>query len=124
MKFFKEETDTLEFYRYHGFSKRTYENALMFLYGMKVDELQGEPTSKRTSIFEFFKQSGYIVGHSSNLCESNIFEMGDHVMKYVENNSADHESMSAACDPNYHNPENSFGPFQGPFSIVRRCLYG
>lgn len=96
----------------------------MFLYGMKVDELNGEPVSKKTSIFEFFKQSGYIVGHSSNLCESNIFEMGDHVMKYVVNNNADHESMAAACDPNYHNPENSFGPFQGPFSIIRRCLYG
>eukprot|EP00347_Sterkiella_histriomuscorum_P004377 403360691 len=123
MQFFKEQ-DTFEFFRYHGFSKRTYENALMFLYGMKVDQLEGEVAQKKSSIFEFFKQSGYIVGHASNLCESNIFEMGAHVMKYVENNSADHESMSAACDPNYHNPENSFGPFQGPFSIVRRCLYG
>ena len=44
-------------------------------------------------------------------------------MKYVENNNADHESISPACDPNYHNPENSFGPFQGPFSIIRRCSY-
>lgn len=37
--------------------------------------------------------------------------MGEHVMKYVENNHADHENIAPACDPNYHNPENSFGPF-------------
>lgn len=112
MKFFKEQDqETMEFYRYHGFAKRTYENALMFLYGMKVDELSGEPQAKKESIFEFFKQSGYIVGHGSNLCESNIFEMGDNVMKYVINNAADHEGMAPACDPNYHDPQNSFSPF-------------
>lgn len=45
-------------------------------------------------------------------------------MKYVENNNADHESIAFACDPNYHDPENSFSPYMGPFSILRRCLYG
>jgi hypothetical protein len=45
-------------------------------------------------------------------------------MKYVVNNNADHESISYACDPNYHDPQNSFSPYMGPFSIFRRCLYG
>lgn len=105
MKFFKEHKDeTYEFYRYHGYSARTYENALMFLYGMKVDELVGEPDAKKESIWEFWKKSGYITGHGTNLCESNIFEMGESVMKYVINNAADHEGMAPACDPNHHDP--------------------
>jgi hypothetical protein len=55
MKFFKEQPETFEFYRHHGVAKRTYENALLFLYGMKVEELNGEPSEKKTSIIEFFK---------------------------------------------------------------------
>ena len=42
MKFFKNQANTYEFYRYHGISKRTYENALLFLYDMLVEDLQGE----------------------------------------------------------------------------------
>ena len=42
MKFLKHQTNTYEFYRYHGTSKRTYENALLFLYDMLVEGLQGE----------------------------------------------------------------------------------
>lgn len=45
-------------------------------------------------------------------------------MNYVINNPADHESIAFACDPNYHDPQNSFSPYMGPFSIFRRCLYG
>ncbi|CDW73399.1 duf229 domain containing protein [Stylonychia lemnae] len=123
MKFFKSQ-DTLEFYRFHGYHKRTYENALMYLYGMSVDDLGGDVReNKNQSVVEFFKEQGYIVGHAGNLCESNVFEQGDWIMRYIKNSIADHESLSHACDPHYHNPENSFGPFQGPFSIVRRCIY-
>lgn len=42
MGYFKEQK-TYEFFRHHSVSKRTYENALMFLYGMTVDDLQGVP---------------------------------------------------------------------------------
>jgi hypothetical protein len=53
MQFFGEQPqeDTYEFYRYHGLQKRTYENALMFLYGIKAEELEGQaPAQKRKSI--------------------------------------------------------------------------
>lgn len=50
--------------------------------------------------------------------------MSDYMMKFLVNNHADHESIAFACDPNYHDPENSFSPYMGPFSILRRCLYG
>ena len=83
----------------------------MFLYGMSVDELDKTPTDKKNSIIQYFKDNGFITGHSSNLCESNIFEMGDNVLKHVVNNNADHESIAFACDPHYLNPDNSFGPF-------------
>lgn len=84
----------------------------MFLYGMKVDELNGPvPEEKKKSIIQYFKDHGYITGHSTNLCESNIFEMSENVNKFVVNNAADHESIGFACDPHYFNPENSFGPF-------------
>jgi hypothetical protein len=36
----------------------------------------------------------------------------------------DHENIAMMCDPNFHNYENPFTPYIGPYSIRRRCLYG
>ncbi len=90
-----------------------------------MEDLKGEGfENKQKSIIEYWKEHGFITGHGSNLCESNMFEMNEYLMKYLVNNHADHESIGFACDPNYHDPENSFSPYMGPFSILRRCLYG
>ena len=37
----------------------------------------------------------------------------------------DHENLAMFCDPNYYTSLNSHGLlFNGPYSLIRRCLYG
>jgi len=42
---------------------------------------------------------------------------------YYEHSAPDHSSHAFACDPNYVNPENSYGFENGPNGIRMRCLY-
>ena len=36
----------------------------------------------------------------------------------------DHEFAGVMCDPNYSEPMKSTSTFKGPYSILRKCLYG
>lgn len=47
-----------------------------------------------------------------------------HISKQVVDNKWDHEGVAYSADPNYFDPDDRYGPLNGPFSSVRRCLYG
>ena len=57
---------------------------------------------------KYFKESGYITGQVSDICDKNINN------KYLIN--FDHENFVMACDPNYYQKKE--------FSSYERCLYG
>ena len=57
---------------------------------------------------KYFKESGYITGQVSDICDKNINN------KYLIN--FEHENFVMACDPNYYQKKE--------FSSYERCLYG
>lgn len=95
MKFFKEQ-DHREFFRLHSLEGRTLENGLLFLYGLRREDISQEPslppyedkylppfTNKVESIVDFFKSQGFITGYAANICESSIFIQDDFFEQYL-----------------------------------------
>ena len=71
-----------------------------------------------------YRKSGFITGQASNFCGREAFPYYNWNVKYIKNDFFDHELISLFCDPNYVYPEDPFSIFHGPYSSIRKCLYG
>eukprot|EP00828_Plagiopyla_frontata_P043198 TRINITY_DN6675_c0_g1_i1.p1 TRINITY_DN6675_c0_g1~~TRINITY_DN6675_c0_g1_i1.p1 ORF type:complete len:256 (-),score=31.13 TRINITY_DN6675_c0_g1_i1:57-824(-) len=70
-----------------------------------------------------YKDNGYVVGHTTASCTEMMIDINETEGIYFQHSSPDHSSYAFACDPNYVNPENSYGFENGPNGLLRRCLY-
>ncbi|KAL4482506.1 hypothetical protein ABPG72_001482 [Tetrahymena utriculariae] len=120
----KKKSQSFEFYKYNSLKPYTYDNLQNLMYGQYVRDVEVSEEEKLVSIVEDIKQKGYVTGHSSDQCQTLSLSFDYETFGLINSSRYDHETQSYACDPNFQDPESKFGLFQGPYSIVRRCLYG
>ena len=108
-----------QFIKYHNFAPFTQINVQPMFYGKKMTSKSG------TDIIYYLKNYGYITAQSSNLCSKEVFAVESHYnVMDVNFSNFDHENIAMFCDPNYYDRNNPYTLHRGPFSIIRRCLYG
>ena len=108
-----------QFIKYHNFAPFTQINVQPMFYGKKMTSKEG------IDITYYLKKNGYITGQSLNLCSKEVFAVERHYNVLDVNFSFfDHENIAMFCDPNYYDRNNPYTLHRGPFSIIRRCLYG
>lgn len=110
---------SFQFLKYNNINSYTQINAGPMFYGKAMNSNGG------SHVIAKFKKQGYITGQSLNLCSREVFavEKHYHVSKIVWSDF-DHENVAMFCDPNYYNRKDPYPLNRGPFSILRRCLYG
>lgn len=75
-------------------------------------------------IQKYFKDFGFVTAQTMNICNSlNINYEPDDDKSFIWENF-DHEMFTPFCDPNYWIPGKEYGLFNGPYSSLRRCIYG
>ena len=90
------------------------------LYGEKMDP----KSSNGTHILKYFKERGFVTGHSENLCSRELFGFMNNCLNNVVFSDFDHENVAMFCDANYFNRDSPYPLLQVANSIIRRCLYG
>ena len=114
----KTKLNSFQFLKYHNFKAITQKNVIPMFYGNSDKELN------QINILEQIKKNGFITAQSIDLCSLELYDLGRYYNEDVPWSKFDHENQVLFCDPNYNNPDDNFNPFNGPFSIIKRCLYG
>ncbi|CDW87264.1 UNKNOWN [Stylonychia lemnae] len=122
MQYFKEQKEVYEFFKYSSLVAFTDDNAQAFSYGIDFDHSDQNKTYQ--SISAFFKEQGYIIGKSQNQCDRFYYQMNETQELVQPYDPADHEMLSFACDPHYHQIDFPDFAYIGPYSMFRKCLYG
>lgn len=120
-KYFKKQDtsmDAFQFMKYHAFIYYTPPNISPMFYGESMFNSNG------TNLIRGMKERGFITAHSNNICSREMYDLEDLYTENLDFEDFDHENVAMFCDPNFHNYENPFTPYLGPYSIKRRCLYG
>ena len=109
-----------QFMKYNTLDYHTIPNIKAMFYGIPYSGTNG------TNIVKYFKEKGYVTGHTGTTCGREIFEVklfkfGDKV-RYLEYDSWDHEGVSLFCDLNFVNFRYPLE--KGVNSYFRRCMYG
>ena len=110
---------TFQFLKYNTLQALTYPNIKAMFYGIPVKAKNG------TNIVKYFKERGYITGHTGTTCGKEIFSINKMKgTRYLDYNTFDHENIALFCDPNYNPPNNKQQTEIGIYARKRRCLYG
>ena len=116
----KKKITSFQFLKYHNFKAITQKNVIPMFYGKS----NSQKSKDIKNIIEYYKENGFITAQSIDLCSLELYDLG----KYYENDvnwaKFDHENQALFCDPNYNYPKEYFNPLRGPFSMLKRCLYG
>jgi len=110
--------NSFQFLKYHNFKAITQKNVIPMFYG------NSNKITNQINILENIKKNGFITAQSIDLCSLELYDLGGNYKIDVPWSKFDHENQVLFCDPNYNNPDENFNPFNGPFSIIKRCLYG
>ncbi|KAL4482507.1 hypothetical protein ABPG72_001483 [Tetrahymena utriculariae] len=117
-------SQSFEFYRFNSLKPFTFDNLQTFFYGKSVRDVKLPENKKLVPLIENAKKQGYVTGHTSDYCQTISLGIDEETMDIMKSVRYDHETQSYACDPNYYDPESIFSLTKGPYSLVRRCLYG
>ena len=109
--------NSYQFFKYNSFTSSTPQNVIPMFFGKSAIEGHG------TSIVKYFKERGYITVYAQNQCVRYLFDSHRYYYGF-DFETFDHEFISLFCDPNYTHPELKNPIFNGPFSLMRKCLYG
>ena len=114
----KNNIKAFQFMKYMNFHPSTPLNTIPLFYGESFESQKGIHINKK------FHENGFITAASENSCAKELFDLSrekDKNRTYVE---FDHENMAMFCDPSYADSRRMYPFHRGPFSIIRRCLYG
>ena len=77
-------------------------------------------------IVKYLKDNGYITGNSGNYCakEAYPYEQDDNALFQYNLEEYDHENIAMFCEPNFSSQDAPYALFWGPFSVLRKCLFG
>jgi len=116
------EAETFQFFKYHSIVPYTYSNLHEVFYGIHPYDPSLSKDHPLDTFVKTYKEKGFITGHSSDFCQMNPLDIGK--VGKIRDIPFDHEAVSIACEPHYHDPISPYGIFKGPYSSMRRCLYG
>ena len=120
MKYNKKEKEkqytSFQFLKYHTLQALTYPNIKAMFYGIEISQTNG------TNLIKYFKEQGYITGHTGTTCGREIFSVNRLSGQNLDYNSWDHENIAMFCDPNFFSA--GYPLTKGVASILKRCLYG
>lgn len=115
--------EAFQFFKYHSITPYTTNNLYEALFGvMPVEPEAAAGKPRKESFLKTFKENGFITGHATDFCQVSPLDMGPG--QNIKDEPYDHEGISFACDPHFHDPVSAYSIFNGPYSSVRRCLYG
>ncbi|EAR88930.2 sulfatase (macronuclear) [Tetrahymena thermophila SB210] len=117
-------SQSFEFYRFNSLKPFTFDNLQTFFYGKSLRDVILPENEKLVPLIENAKKQGYVTGHTSDYCQTISLGIDEESMNQMKSVRYDHETQSYACDPNYYDPDSTFSLTKGPYSLVRRCLYG
>ncbi|KAL4477014.1 hypothetical protein ABPG72_011711 [Tetrahymena utriculariae] len=113
---------SVEYMRYNSFNFKKDIQSLQLFYGQANFN---ENEEKLDSIFDFFKNEGYVTGYSNTFCSPSSQKQQKNLKQYIKPIIKDHDSSPTfACDPNFEDPQQSFKWLKGSESFFTRCLYG
>ena len=107
-----------QFFKYHSMAPWTCINIAPMFYGRDYYKKKGG-----ISIITLLKNKGFITAQSINMCTKEFYDINEEDFSLPYENY-DHENYGLFCDPNTFEPNNYFGPFKGPYSFKKKCLYG
>ena len=112
--------NSYQFMKYQSFAHFTAPNIIPMFYSSK------DNYRHRSHLVKFFKQNGFVTGNTGNLCEKDSCELTEDLYYYnkLSYDGFDHENIGMFCDPNYSSEDSPYPIFSGPYSILRKCLYG
>jgi len=113
--------ETFQYFKYHSITPYTTNNLYEALFGTLPNGTNTHE-NRTESFLKKFKDNGFITGHASDYCQVSPLDMFPG--QPIKEEPYDHEGLSFACDPHFHNPKSAYSIFNGPYSSVRRCLYG
>ena len=113
----QKKTNVFQFLKYQNFDGFTDINVFPMFYGSNYN-------TKGEHFINFYRKSGFITAQASNFCGREAFPYYYWNVNYIKNDFFDHELISLFCDPNFVYPEDPFSIFHGPYSSIRKCLYG
>eukprot|EP00340_Litonotus_pictus_P008251 CAMPEP_0170515948 /NCGR_PEP_ID=MMETSP0209-20121228/2317_1 /TAXON_ID=665100 ORGANISM="Litonotus pictus, Strain P1" /NCGR_SAMPLE_ID=MMETSP0209 /ASSEMBLY_ACC=CAM_ASM_000301 /LENGTH=310 /DNA_ID=CAMNT_0010800665 /DNA_START=1532 /DNA_END=2464 /DNA_ORIENTATION=+ len=75
------------------------------------------------SVLKKFRDSGYIMGSTQNLCLAEMIDIKTKDPTKYEFVPDDHDFWTPFCDPNQENPKSKYTDFKGPYSILKKCMW-
>ena len=107
-----------QFLKYHTLKPQTVYNIKPMFYGVHYYDIEG------TNIVKYYKQQGFITGHTGTTCDKEIFAFVP-TKKYLNKldyDLYDHENVAMYCDRNF---EQKYARITvGHNSQFLRCLHG
>jgi hypothetical protein len=116
--------EAFEFFKYHSNAPSTWYNELLVHIGSVPDFSLPPPEKPALTLVNEFHLNGYITGRFSGYCEQSNLDTLEFTLPYYSSLPFDHEGNPLACDPHYTPPINPNGLYDGPYSFMRRCMYG
>jgi len=114
--------EAFQFFKYHSIAPFTYPNLYEALYGHHPNDPGLSKSKPLDSFIKQYQDNGYITGHATDYCQTSPLDI--YLGEPIKDTPYDHEALSIACDPHYHDPESPYRVLEGPYSSLRRCLYG
>ncbi len=113
-----------QFLKYHAFYASTPPSIMPMFYG---ENFNNKLKKRGTSIIQHLKNSGFITADSGNHCSKTYLDIQKIFYEnytYFKFEDCDYQIFNLYCDPNYMDPKMYYSNLKGPYSIIRKCLYG
>ena len=108
---------SFQFMKYNTLKGLTLPNIKSMFYGVGLDESDG------INVVKFFKNQGYVTGHTGTTCGKEIFSVNGLLQsQHLDYDNWDHENIALFCDPNFFDARYPVN--KGVASVLKRCLYG
>lgn len=101
--------EAYEFYKYHALGYYSSHNIFPMFYGHTTDEMHqifdsSQNTTRSHTFHKEFSDRGFVTSFSSSFCASYGADIYDGYIPELVNPTADHQTFSFNCDPNFHEP--------------------
>ena len=113
----EKEYTTFQFMKYNTLKGLTLPNIKSMFYGVSLNESDG------ANLVKFYKEQGYITGHTGTTCGKEIFSVNSLLLsQHLHYDNWDYENIAMFCDENFF--DWNYSVRKGVASILKRCLYG
>lgn len=76
------------------------------------------------SYIKKFKDFGFITGSTHNICTPEVIDIKSDEVPNYDFTEVDHDLWAPFCDPNQLSLKGPYVDFKGPYSILKRCMWG